>query len=162
MMAQQVEEPITKLEIDRSKRRINFDECNDSGENNDVAEVFNDVAEVFVEPSQNIDEPEDEQLVQNFLDRVLIPKELTEKNSASTSALGTPTSVLGIHAKNAYTKKPLTREERIEQRVNKQGTRHLRSNRKPAKVQQRNRDLAPNGIKKSTPVKRTSSNTITF
>jgi len=52
-MARQAEEPITKLEIDRSKRRLNFAECNDSGENNDVVEVF-------VEPSQNIDEPEDD------------------------------------------------------------------------------------------------------
>jgi len=99
--------------------------------------------------------------MKNFLDSVLIPKELTEKNSPSTSALGTPTSVLGIHAKNAYTKKPLTRDERIELRTNKQGTRHLRSNRKIAKVP-RNKDLAPNGIKKSTPDKRTALNTINF
>jgi len=43
----------------------------------------------------------------------MLHNDLTEKNSGSSSSLGTPTSVLGIHAKNAYTKKPMNREERI-------------------------------------------------
>ena len=80
------------------------------------------------------------------------------------SPLGTPGSVLGIHLKNAYAKKPRNREERIEMKhtnfKKNDGQSHITpSSPKPHqhnKSQQhqkspisRNKQLAPNGIKKN-------------
>ena len=71
--------------------------------------------------------------------------------------MGTPGSVLGIHLKNAYAKKPRNREERIEMKSTTNFSkidddRALRSKDIPGV----NKQLAPNNIKKSTHVKRHS------
>eukprot|EP00354_Favella_ehrenbergii_P011914 CAMPEP_0170451792 /NCGR_PEP_ID=MMETSP0123-20130129/920_1 /TAXON_ID=182087 /ORGANISM="Favella ehrenbergii, Strain Fehren 1" /LENGTH=76 /DNA_ID=CAMNT_0010713611 /DNA_START=1113 /DNA_END=1343 /DNA_ORIENTATION=+ len=63
------------------------------------------------------------------------------------AALGTPSNVLGIHRNNGFAKKPSNREERIEMKNSVNGPSGT-SNKKGA----RNKDLAPNSIKKS-PVK---------
>ena len=87
-------------------------------------------------------EPTDEQTV----------KELGKQSKVEDLRLGTPGSVLGIHWKNALAKQPKNRQERVEMRNEALGIKKLRS-RKENIIPGRNKDLAPNGIKK-TPTKK--------
>ena len=62
--------------------------------------------------------------------------------------MGTPGSGLGIHLKNAYAKKPRNREERIEMKSTfSQADSVSRTNRNKKELG-RNKQLAPNNIKK--------------
>ena len=71
--------------------------------------------------------------------------------------MGTPGSVLGIHLKNAYAKKPRNREERIEMKSTTNFS-QIGDNRAlcSKKLPGRNKELAPNNIKKTTHARRSS------
>ena len=65
--------------------------------------------------------------------------------------LGTPGSVLGIHQKNAYAKKPRNQKERIEMKQLNGKNTNTRSHKQlpiSKRTTVRGKDLAPNGIKK--------------
>ena len=74
-------------------------------------------------------------------------------------ALGTPGSVLGIHSLNAYSQKPRNREERIEMKINRLNIAKSNSDDSFKKPVGRNKEAAPNSIKKSKAVqeKKTSN-----
>lgn len=75
--------------------------------------------------------------------------------------LGTPGSVLGLHAMNGVVQKPWAKSEQRSEKQNAASSskRSLRSGRKAASNTGRNKAWAPNGIKKDkSPTKRTIAN----
>ena len=81
---------------------------------------------------------------------VVQPIQESGKQSRLTDAvLGSPGSVLGIHRNNGFTKRPCNREERIEMKICSQTGRAAKNTNKSTS---RQKELAPNGIRKS-PIK---------
>ena len=127
-------------------QRVAFDTSNAGKFSQDVAGV--------VTPKKDIEEEDDDLILKALLEPTdeQTVKELGKQNKVEDLRLGTPGSVLGIHSKNALAKQPKNRQERVEMRNEALGIRKLRS-RKENIIPGRNKDLAPNGIKK-TPTKK--------
>jgi len=112
-------EPITKLEIDKSRRKLTFADC----------EPGEEIEAVMAENEEKEADEASNRAVKNILDRVYTPNQLSNIIDATFFPLGTPGSVLGIHLNNGYAKKPKNREERIEMKssMSQVGGRALRS-----------------------------------
>ena len=102
------EEPITKLELDRSRRKLDFADC----------EAIEEITLPVVEAVKKVGDRE--MVVDNMLTSVLVSRSASRCSSGKSSALATPTSVLGINLTNAYTVKPRNREHRIEMKYGSQ------------------------------------------
>lgn len=140
------ESPIlTKLEIDKPRRKLNFAECHDDEPEDPLPNAQSGILKA--EQQQNDEELSVEGLLTANV--VVAPIQESGKQSRLTDAvLGSPGSVLGIHRNNGFTKRPCNREERIEMKICSQSGRAATNTRKAS----RQKDLAPNGIRKS-PIK---------
>ena len=130
------------LEIDKSRRRLNF-------------------VDIEPEPADQLAEKERKEVdfaLDDLLENVAAPTNSrhnspmkNEKVKVQEFPLGTPGSVLGIHQKNAYAKKPRNQKERIEMKQLNGKSTNTKSHKKlpnPKRTVSRSKDLAPNGIKK--------------
>lgn len=125
MMAIPATQPITKLEIDNSRRRLDFGECGDSDEVNvaDPAGILIDhidESNSYRSKTNSIDYlleqallDNDEEASQNEGPPVRASKGRSMSASPASSGLGTPSAVLGITRMNASSR-PIFRDERIE------------------------------------------------
>ena len=106
-------------------------------------------------PAAEVEEKvmEHEMTANDILHSVLVSRSASRCSSGKSSALGTPTTVLGIHSKNSYWTKPKNREHRI---AMKYGSQQQVIPRK-SKPMGRNKELAPNGIRKNTPILKQSA-----
>ena len=96
MMAMPLTQPVTKVEIEKCRKKLTFAESADSDE-------------IIAEESAA--EKSSESNVYAILDQVLIPKEESRSATPPSSGLGTPSTVMGITRLNASTK-PLRKEKR--------------------------------------------------
>jgi len=135
-------EPITKTEVDNSKRKLNFVEWEPEAEEGAINAKDEDL------------------MVESLLENVTVPNlcsaaDGTGRMSRPTDDFVGSPAVLGIHRNNGFSKKPQNKEERIEMKLSSQKALPANSKATHRRVASNKlaHDFAPLAIKKKSVVK---------